>query len=142
MKTKNRIFLAALALFLAAAVSLSAGGDKEHWAKMKQELNLTDAQVTQLQQKFEALRTQGEQAEQRMKAIRREIEELERATPRDDQALRGKREEQEKLTQEWHERSMSIYRTVLSKDQLSKFEEMQIKERKEKKEYSEKKKKD
>lgn len=100
MKTKKEIFLTTLALFLLAAVSLSAGGDKEYWAKLKKELSLTDAQVTQLQEKFEALHPQGEQLEERMRAIKREMQELERAATPDEKAMREKRDERDRLTKE------------------------------------------
>jgi Spy/CpxP family protein refolding chaperone len=139
MKTRKGIFLTMLALLLAAAVTLSAGGGKEHWAKLKQELNLTDAQVTQLEQKFEAIRPQGEALELKVKELQREIEEQEKAAVPDKKVIDEKRLERERLTKEWHEKASEIYRSVLTKEQFTKFQEMRAKE---KKEYSEKKKKD
>lgn len=142
MKTKKEIFLTTLALFLLAAVSLSAGGDKEYWAKLKKDLSLTDAQVTQLQEKFEALHPQGEQLEERMRAIKREMQELERAATPDEKAMREKRDERDRLTKEWKEKKMDIFRSVLSAEQFAKFQDMEARAMKEKKEHSEKKTKD
>jgi cell division protein FtsB len=144
MKTNKRIFVTMLALLLAAAVSLSAGGEKEHWAKLKQELNLADAQVTQLQQKFEALRPQGEAMEQRVKALRSEIENQEKAAAPDRMLLEQKKTELASAKKEWKEKVTDLYRSVLNKEQYAKWEQMEsnYQHEKEKKDYSEKKKKD
>jgi capsule polysaccharide export protein KpsE/RkpR len=142
MKTKKGIFLAALAFLLVAAVSLSAGGGKEHWAKLKQELNLTDAQLTQLQQKFEALNPQGQALELKVRALRQDIEEQEKAAAPDRRVIEQKKAELETVRREWREKTTDIYRSTLTKEQFSKWQEMEAKGEKEKKEYSEKKKKD
>lgn len=139
MKTKKRIFVTMLALLLAAAVSLSAGGDKEHWAKLKQDLTLTDTQVTQLQQKFEEFRLQNQPVEEKAKGLWREIEELEKAGSSDRSGIDAKKAELAALKKEWKEKSNHIYRSVLSKEQFVKLQEMKAREEKE---YSAKKKKD
>lgn len=139
MKTRKGIFLTMLVILLAAAVSLSAGGDKEHWAKLKQELNLTDAQVTQLQQKFEEFRLQNQPLEEKAKGLWREIEELEKAGSSDRSVIDAKKAELAPLKKEWTEKSNQIYRSVLSKEQFVKLQEMRAREEKE---YSAKKKKD
>jgi hypothetical protein len=144
MKTKKRIFLTMLAILLAVAVSLSAGGGKEYFAKLKQELNLTDAQVTQLEQKFEGIRPQGEAWEQRVKALRAEIESQEKAASPDRTVIEQKKAEMAAVKKEWKEKALEIYRSVLTKEQYAKWEQMEsnYQREKEKKEYSEKKKKD
>ena len=144
MKTKKGIFLTMLALLLVAAVSLSAGGEKEHWAKLKQELNLTDAQVSQLEQRFEALRPQGEAMELRVKALHAEIESQEKAAAPDRQLLEQKKAELASAKKEWKAKVTDLYRSVLTKEQYAKWEQMESNyhREKEKKEYSEKKKKD
>jgi hypothetical protein len=141
MKTRTNILGAAVAFLLIAAVSLSAGEGNEKWAKLKATLGLSDAQVTQLQQKFAAIQPQGEQAEQRAKTLHREIEELERAATPDTKALDAKRSELEMLHKEWHERSTEIFRSVLTKPQFEKFQQMKSQEEKERweKEHKEKK---
>jgi len=138
MKTKKGIFLAMLVILLAAAVSLSAGGDKEHWAKLKQELNLTDTQVAQLQQKFEEFRLQNQPVEEKAKGLWREIEELEKAGSPDRSVIDAKKAELAALKKDWKEKSNQTYRSVLSKEQFVKLQEMKAREEKE---YSEKKKK-
>jgi len=139
MKTKKRIFFTVLAFVLAAAVSVSAGGDKEHWAKLKQELTLTDTQVTQLQQKFEEFRLQNQPLEEKAKGLWREIEELEKAGTSDRSVIDAKKAELAPLKKEWMEKANQIYRSVLSKEQFVKLQEMRAREEKE---YSAKKKKD
>jgi chromosome segregation ATPase len=141
MKTKKGILLSAVGLFLAAAVTLVAGEGAEKWAKMKQELGLSDAQVAQLQQKFEALTPQGEEAERKAKDLHRQLEELERAENPDQKAISAKKQELEALTHEWNEKANQIYRSVLTKEQFSKLEDMRAKHMRQEKEHSEKEKK-
>src|SRR5262249_37159908 len=113
-KMRKAIFLSTLALVLAVAASMSAGDHKENWAKMKAELNLTDAQVSELQQKFEEIRPQGEDLERRYKALHNEIESLEKASSPDQQAIQAKRSQLEAVTKEWHEKTTAIFRSVLT----------------------------
>jgi capsule polysaccharide export protein KpsE/RkpR len=144
MKTNKRIFLTMLALLLAAAVSLSAGGGKEYFAKLKQELNLTDAQVTQLEQRFESLRPQGQALELKVKALRQDIEAQEKAASPDRRVIEERKAELATVKTEWKEKYTDIYRSVLTKEQFAKWQQMESNEKheKEKKEYTEKKKKD
>ncbi len=144
MKTNKGIFVTMFALLLATAVLLSAGGGKEYWAKLKQELNLTDAQVTQLEQKFEAIRPQGQALELKVKALRQDIEVQEKAAAPDRRVIEEKKAQLATVKMEWKEKYTGIYRSVLTKDQFAKWQQMESndKHEKEKKEYSEKKKKD
>lgn len=141
MKTRKGIFVTVLALLLVAAVSLAAGGDdaKEHWAKLKQELTLTDSQVTQLQQKFEEFKVQNQALVEKAKGLWREIEELEKAGTSDHSVIDAKKAELAPLKKEWKDKSDQIYRSVLSKEQFVKLQEIRAREEKE---YSAKKKKD
>ena len=146
MNSKRRIVWTILTLLLAAAVSLSAavGGEKDHWANLKKELNLTDAQVAQLQQKFEALRPQGEEMELKVRAVRSQIEEEEKATAPDRKAIEHKNAELAAAKREWKEKVTAIYRAVLTSEQFAKWQRMESDEKHEKarKEISEKKNKD
>ena len=143
---RKAIFLSTLALLMTAvAVSLSAGtnGDhKENFAKMKTELNLTDAQVSELERKFAEIRPQGEDLERRYKAIKGEIETLEHATPPDEQAIQDKRSQLETLTREWHEKTAAIFRSVLTQEQLTKLDQMHSKKEHEEREEREKQEKE
>src|SRR5262249_13739525 len=128
---RKAIFRSTLALLMTAvAVSLAAGTNGEHkdkWAHMKAELNLTDAQVSELQQKFEAIRPQGEDLERRSKALHSEIESLERASSPDQQAIQAKRSQMEALTAEWREKKIAIFRSVLTPEQFAKMDQMHSK---------------
>lgn len=140
MKTNKGIFVTVLALLLVAAVSLSAGGDKdkEKWAKLKQELTLSDAQVTQLQQKFEEFQLQNQPLMDKVKGLWSEVEALEKAATPDRSLIEAKRAEMTSLKKEWREKSDHIYRSVLSKEQFVKLQEMRAQEEKK---YSAKEKK-
>ena len=133
-----------LALVLVSSVSLAAGGGekKDHWAHLKKELNLTDAQVTQLQQKFDAIHSQGEEAEMKSRALREEIEAQEKAITPNRQIIEQRKASLEALHKEWKAKVTDIYRSVLTSEQFSKWQQMEYDEKheKEKKEYSEKKK--
>lgn len=136
---RKAFFLSTLALLLAAAVSFSGAGEhKDKWAKMKAELNLTDAQVTELQQKFEEIRPQGEDLERRSKALHSEIETLERASSPDQQAIQAKRSQLEAVTKEWHEKTTAIFRSVLTPEQFTKLDQMHSKREQEEREEHEK----
>ncbi len=125
MKTTKRIFLTTLALLLVTAVSLSAG--EERWAKLKQELNLTDSQVTQLEQKFETLQPLMEKG----KALKSELKALESAATPDQKAIGAKKAELDVLHKEWKEKATPIYRSVLTQEQFAKLQEMDAKHEKE-----------
>jgi cell division protein FtsB len=144
MKTKKGMLVTGVALLLVAAVSISAGGGKEYFAKLKQELSLSDAQVTQLQQKFDALHPQGEAMEQKVKTLRGEIEAQEKAASPDRAVIEQKHAELVAAKKEWKEKVTDIYRGVLTKEQFAKWQQMEsdYQHEKEKKESSEKKKKD
>jgi Spy/CpxP family protein refolding chaperone len=134
----KRIFLITMAFLLAAAVSLAAHDKKEKFAKLQAELGLSDAQVAQLQQKFNELSPSGEEMERRSKALTEEIRTLESSANPDQQALSAKRSEREALTQEWHEKVMAIYKSVLTNEQFTKFDQMHSKHEKEEQEKKEK----
>jgi Spy/CpxP family protein refolding chaperone len=134
----KRIFLITMALLLTATVSLAGHDKKEKFAKLQAELGLSDAQVAQLQQKFNALSPSGEDMERRAKALNEEIRTLESNANPDQQALSAKRSEREALTQEWHEKVMAIYRSVLTKEQFAKFDQMHSGHEKEEQERKEK----
>ena len=138
MKTKKGIYVTVLALLLVAAVSLTAGDEKEKWAKLKQELTLTDTQVTQLQQKFDEFKVQNQALVEKAKGLWREIEELEKAGTSDRSVIDAKKAELAPLKKEWKDKADQIYRSVLSKEQFVKYQESMAREEKE---YSAKKKK-
>ena len=120
----KRIFLTTVALLLAAVVTLMAGDKKEKFAKLQADLGLSDAQVTQLQQKFDAFGPVAEDLERRSKALTDEIRTLERSSSPDQQALSAKRNEREALTKEFHEKKTAILRSVLTEEQFAKLDQM------------------
>ena len=128
MKTRYRFFGLFAAFLLVSFASLFAGErhDKvDYIAKLKAELNLSDAQVTQLQQKFQELKLQGGQQEEQGRALRKEIETLAQASPRDDEAIAAKKRQLEAMTQAWHDKWIAIFRTVLTPEQFTKWDQMQ-----------------
>jgi Spy/CpxP family protein refolding chaperone len=140
----KRIFLITIAFLLAAAVSLAAHDKdkKEKFAKLQAELGLSDAQVAQLQQKFNELSPSGEEMERRAKALNEQIRTLESSANPDQQALNAKRSEREALTQEWHEKVRAIYKSVLTEEQFAKLDQMHSNHDKESKEGHEQKEKE
>ena len=144
MKSKKGILGTILVLLLAAAVSLSAGGGekKDHLAYLQKELSLSDAQVTQLKQKFDAIHSQGEEAELKARALRGEIEDQEKSANPNRQIIEQRKASLEALHKEWKAKVTDIYRSVLTSEQFAKWQKMESDERhdKEKKEYREKKK--
>jgi len=134
----RRIFLITMAFLLAAVVSHAAHDKKEKFAKLQAELGLSDAQVAQLQQKFNELAPMGEDMERKAKALTEEIRVLEGSANPDQQALNAKRVERERLTQEWHEKVMAIYRSVLTNEQFAKFDQMHSRREREEQERKEK----
>ena len=121
MKTKNSLVAVFILLALVVAVSAYAGGDKaEKLAKLKTELNLTDAQVTQLDQKFAQL----DPIMERAKKMKAEITALENATPQDTKALEAKRAEMAEVKKEYKAKVTSIFRSVLNDEQYAKWEAM------------------
>jgi hypothetical protein len=127
----KRIFLITMAFLLAAAVSLAANDKKEKFAKLQAELGLSDAQVTQLQQKFDELGPMGQEMERKAKALSEEIRALEKSPNPDQQALSAKRSEREAVTQEWHEKVRAIYKSVLTDEQFTKLDQMHSHEKEE-----------
>jgi len=119
MKFKTRMFFVSLALVLATAIPSLAGGD--HMAKMKADLNLTDEQVTQIEQKFEQLKPVKEKA----MAIKTELKALEGAASPNQKAIDAKKAELEGVKKEWKAKADSIYRSVLTKEQYAKFQTWQ-----------------
>jgi len=136
----RRIFLITIAFLLGAVVSLAAHDKKEKFAKLQAELGLSDAQVAQLQQKFNELAPMGEDMERKAKALTEVIRVLEGSANPDQQALNAKRVERERLTQEWHEKVMAIYRSVLTNEQFAKFDQMHARREREEQERKEKEK--
>jgi len=120
MKTNKAKYFTVLAMLLALAVTLSAGGDKDKMAKLKAELNLTDAQVAQLEQKFEALKPYGE----KFTALKTGLESLEKAATPDQKAIDAKKAELMAFKKEYKEKANAIYRSVLTKEQFAKLEAM------------------
>ena len=119
MKSKTGMFFASLAVVLATAIPMLAGGD--HMAKMKADLNLTDEQVTQIEQKFEQLKPVKEKA----MAIKTELKALEGAASPNQKAIDAKKAELEGVKKEWKAKADSIYRSVLTKEQYAKFQTWQ-----------------
>ena len=118
MKT-HRILLVAVALVLVAALTVTAGDEK--WAKMKAELNLTDAQVAQLDQKFAQLQPIMDKG----KALKAELAAAEASPHPDARAIESGKAELEALRKEWKAKANPIYKSVLSKEQFAKLEAMQ-----------------
>lgn len=119
MKALRGFLLVMLALVV--AVSAYAGGDRaEKLAKLKTELNLTDAQVTQLDQKFAQL----DPIVERAKKIKAELNTLETATPQDTKAIEAKRAEMAEVKKEYKAKVASIFRSVLNNEQYAKWEQM------------------
>lgn len=121
MKVKSSVVITLMVVALVAVVSAYAGGDKaEKLAKLKTELNLTDAQVTQLDQKLAQL----DPIIERAKGIKAEISALENATPQDAKALEAKRAEMTNVKKEYKAKVASIFRSVLNNEQYAKWEAM------------------
>ncbi|HXV74532.1 MAG TPA: hypothetical protein VD713_07365 [Sphingomonadales bacterium] len=118
MKSK-RIFMGTMALVLTGAVALMAGGD--HWAKLKAEIGLSDAQISQLESKFAELRPLKEKAV----AVKTELKALETAASPDQKAISAKKAELDGIKKEWTAKSDAIYRSVMSKEQFAKFQTWQ-----------------
>jgi len=121
MKTRNSLLATLMVLALVGVVSAYAGGDKaEKLAKLKTELNLTDTQVTQLDQKFAQL----DPIVERAKKIKSELNALETATPQDAKAIDAKRAEMAEVKKEYKAKVASIFRSVLNNEQYAKWEAM------------------
>jgi len=124
MKSVKRILFAALVLVLAAGVAVYAGEEK--MAKLKAELNLTDAQVAQLEQKFADLKPVSEKAY----ALKSELKALESAESPDQKAIDAKKAELTTLKKEWKAKSDAIYRSVLTREQYTKLQAWQAEQEK------------
>jgi len=125
MKSKKEILFAFLALVLVSAVALAAGGDK--WAKMKADLNLTDAQVTQLQEKFKQLDPLMDKA----MSLKKELEVMQSAATPDQRAIEAKKNDLMSLKQEWKAKADAIYKSVLTREQFAKLADLEAKAQKE-----------
>lgn len=117
MKSKKTMLLAGLALVLAFAVTVAAGGN-EKMKKLKAELNLTDAQVTQLEQRF----TELEPLSARYKAVSAELKGLKGASNPDQGAIDAKKAELAGIKKEWKEKADAIYRAVLTSEQYTRLQ--------------------
>lgn len=121
MKLNRNVVVTLMVVALVAVVFAYAGGDRaEKLAKLKTELNLTDAQVNQLDQKF----TQLDPIIERAKKMKAEITALENATPQDTRALEAKRAEMTEVKKEYKAKVTSIFRSVLNNEQYAKWEAM------------------
>jgi Spy/CpxP family protein refolding chaperone len=129
MKRANHKFWALLTLVLLAVIVLYAGGDKME--KMKAELNLSDAQVSQLEQRMGELQPLADRA----KAIKAEIKELESSANPDANAISAKRTALEAVKKEWHQKAEAVYRSVLTPEQWTKYEAMKAQHKAEGKKY-------
>jgi len=134
----KKISLIIAMFLLVTAVSLSASDKKEKFAKLQAELGLSDAQVQQLQQKFDEFRPAAEDMERRSKALNSEIEALEKSSNPDQQTLAAKRSQREALTTEFHDRKIAIFRSVLTQEQFAKLDQMHSQHEKEEHERKEK----
>ena len=134
----KKISLIIAMFLLVTAVSLSAGDKKEKFAKLQADLGLSDAQVAQLQQKFDEFRPAAEDLERRSKALGSEIEALEKSSNPDQQTLAAKRSQREALTAEFHEKKTAIFRSVLTQEQFAKLDQMHSHHEKETHERKEK----
>jgi Spy/CpxP family protein refolding chaperone len=119
MMKMKRILFAALAVALLASLTVSAGGD-EKMKKLKADLNLTDAQVAQLEARFKELDPMAE----RYKAVKAELTTLEQANPANPRAVEAKKNELASVKKEWKERSDAVYRSVLTSEQWTKLQAM------------------
>ena len=118
MKTKVKI-LGVLALALVVALAVSAGEDK--WVKLKAELNLTDAQVTELQTKFKELDPLMQQGQ----ALKAEITAMANSPSPDQKAIDAKKAELMAGKKKWMEKADAIYRSVLTPEQYAKLKALE-----------------
>ena len=125
MKHKKEMIFTLAAVLLVVGIVFAAGGDE--WAKMKADLNLTDAQVTQLQEKFKQL----DPLYQKAMALKKEIQTLEEAASPDQKVIDAKKNELAALKKEWKPKADAIYKSVLTPEQMQKMAEMQAKYQKE-----------
>jgi HAMP domain-containing protein len=123
MSACHRWILAALVVALVTVVSVYAGDENrpEKLARLKTELNLTDAQVDQFDQKFDVL----DQVIERAQAIKAEIREMEACPDTDPKAVHARKVELETLKKEFNEQVTSIFRSVLTKEQFARWEAQQ-----------------
>lgn len=121
MKVKSSMVVTLMVVALVAVVSAYAGGDRaQKLAKLKTELNLTDAQVTQLDQRFAQL----DPIIERAKKMKAEITALENETPQNTRALEAKRAEMATVKKEYKAKVAFIFRSVLNNEQYAKWEAM------------------
>jgi len=124
MKSKKTILLAGLAVLLVAAMTLTAGGDKaEKLAKLKADLNLTDQQVSQLEVKM----TQLESVGARIGVLKEELKALQSASSPDAKAISAKENQVTEAKKEYKEKWAAAVKSVLTSEQMAKYDEMQAK---------------
>lgn len=118
MKRKSMWFLAVMATVLIAAVAVSAGEDK--MAKLKADLNLTDAQVQQLNAGWEKMQPMYE----KIKTMKTDLKALKEAASPDAKAIEAKQSEVEKAVTTYKEKNQALFRSVLTTEQFAKYETM------------------
>jgi Spy/CpxP family protein refolding chaperone len=123
MNSRKNVIVTLLAVLLVAAVSVSAGGgDKaEKMAKLKAEYNLSDAQVAQLEQQFDALKPIADRA----MAIKTELKALEGAANPDTRAINAKKTELDGVKKEYKAKVTAAFRSVLTREQFARWEAKQ-----------------
>lgn len=121
---KRNHVLMALAFVLVASLSVWAGGagkgKGDDLAKLKTELNLTDTQVTQLQQKLNELAPMAES----VKALHGELKALKGAATPDQAAIQAKQTQLDAAKKEWKEQRKAAFQAVLTAEQWAKYEAM------------------
>jgi len=124
MRSKKTMLLAGLAVLLVAAMTLTAGGDKAgKLAKLKADLNLTDQQVSQLDAKM----TQLEPLGARIGALKEELKALQSASSPDAKAISAKENQVTEAKKEYKEKWAAALKSVLTSEQMAKYDEMQAK---------------
>jgi hypothetical protein len=123
MSACHRWILTALVVALLTVVTVYAGDENrpEMLARLKTELRLTDAQVEQFDRELDSI----EPVIERAQAIKAEIREMEACSDADPKTLRARRVELETLKREFEERTVSVFRAVLTKEQFAKWEAQQ-----------------
>jgi hypothetical protein len=110
--------MAVLATVLIAAVTASAGEDK--LAKLKVDLNLTDAQVEQLKAGWDKMQPMYD----KIKTAKTELKAMKEAPSPDQSAISAKEGELNTAVSAYKEKNKALFQSVLTKDQYAKFEAM------------------
>jgi hypothetical protein len=120
---REKIVLAVVVM-LAIAVSAAAGGDK--MAKLKAELNLTDQQVAQLEQKTDTLKPLLD----RVYALKSDLKALKESSSPDPKAVSAKEEELMAAKKEYHSKWEAALKSVATPEQWTKYESMEAEHKK------------